>query len=61
MEHKNTLRVGRSHGIQLAERNDVGPTFARFYAEMDRNPDSDAIPLKTAPIRIATGAIFRAR
>jgi adenylosuccinate lyase len=36
MEHKMTVRIGRSHGIH-AEPVTMGLTFARFYAEMDRN------------------------
>ena len=52
MEHKNTVRVGRSHGIH-AEPTTMGLTFARFYAEMDRN----LTRLKTARSEIATGAI----
>ncbi|MEL7259630.1 MAG: adenylosuccinate lyase [Pseudomonadota bacterium] len=51
-EHKNTLRVGRSHGIH-AEPTTMGLTFARFYAEMDRN----LTRLRTARSEIATGAI----
>ena len=35
LEHKDTVRVGRSHGIH-AEPTTMGLTFARFYAEMDR-------------------------
>ncbi len=34
-EHKDTVRIGRSHGIH-AEPTTMGLTFARFYAEMDR-------------------------
>jgi len=30
-EHKNTIRIGRSHGIH-AEPTTMGLTFARFYA-----------------------------
>ncbi|WP_371224313.1 adenylosuccinate lyase [Roseovarius sp. 2305UL8-3] len=52
LEHKNTLRVGRSHGIH-AEPTTMGLTFARFYAEMDRN----LTRLRTAREEIATGAI----
>jgi adenylosuccinate lyase len=52
IEHKDTLRVGRSHGIH-AEPTTMGLTFARFYAEMDRN----LARLKTARDEIATGAI----
>ncbi|MGB3243238.1 MAG: adenylosuccinate lyase [Sulfitobacter sp.] len=52
MEHKHTLRVGRSHGIH-AEPTTMGLTFARFYAEMDRNLRR----MKTAREEIATGAI----
>ena len=52
MEHKDTLRVGRSHGIH-AEPTTMGLTFARFYAEMDRN----LTRLRTARDEISTGAI----
>ena len=52
MEHKDTLRVGRSHGIH-AEPTTMGLTFARFYAEMDRNLRR----LHTAREEIATGAV----
>ena len=52
LEHKDTLRVGRSHGIH-AEPTTMGLTFARFYAEMDRNLKR----LHTAREEIATGAI----
>ncbi|QFT80536.1 Adenylosuccinate lyase [Roseovarius sp. THAF27] len=51
-EHKMTLRVGRSHGIH-AEPTTMGLTFARFYAEMDRN----LTRLRTARAEVATGAI----
>lgn len=51
-EHKYTIRIGRSHGIH-AEPTTMGLTFARFYAEMDRNLER----LKTARTEIATGAI----
>jgi adenylosuccinate lyase len=36
MEHKNTVCIGRSHGIH-AEPTTMGLKFARFYAEFDRN------------------------
>ncbi len=52
LEHKMTIRIGRSHGIH-AEPTTMGLTFARFYAEMDRNLDR----LKVARAEIATGAI----
>ncbi len=52
MEHKMTIRIGRSHGIH-AEPTTMGLTFARFYAEMDRNLNR----LKKARMEIATGAI----
>ncbi|MBV1864142.1 MAG: adenylosuccinate lyase [Rhodobacteraceae bacterium] len=52
LEHKMTLRVGRSHGIH-AEPTTMGLTFARFYAEMDRNLNR----LKKAKKEIATGAV----
>ncbi|WP_426033538.1 adenylosuccinate lyase [Cypionkella sp. TWP1-2-1b2] len=51
-EHKNSIRIGRSHGIH-AEPTTMGLTFARFYAEMARN----RIRLLTARAEIATGAI----
>ena len=52
LEHKDTVRIGRSHGIH-AEPTTMGLTFARFYAEMDRNLRR----LRTARDEIATGAI----
>ena len=52
MEHKMTVRVGRSHGIH-AEPTTMGLTFARFYAEMDRNLSR----LRAVREDIATGAI----
>ena len=52
MEHKMTIRIGRSHGIH-AEPTTMGLTFARFYAEMARNLNR----LKKARMEIATGAI----
>ncbi len=51
-EHKNTIRIGRSHGIH-AEPTTMGLTFARFYAEMDRNKAR----LVVARDEISTGAI----
>jgi len=51
-EHKDTVRIGRSHGIH-AEPTTMGLTFARFYAEMDRNLNR----LETARSEICTGAI----
>ncbi len=51
-EHKHTVRIGRSHGIH-AEPTTMGLTFARFYAEMDRN----LARLRLARTEIATGAI----
>ncbi|MAZ15509.1 MAG: adenylosuccinate lyase [Ahrensia sp.] len=51
-EHKDTIRIGRSHGIH-AEPITMGLTFARFYAEMDRN----RARLVAARAEIATGAI----
>ncbi|MFK7881170.1 adenylosuccinate lyase [Roseobacter sp.] len=52
MEHKHTVRIGRSHGIH-AEPTTMGLTFARFYAEMHRNLSR----LEMARSEIATGAI----
>lgn len=52
MEHKMTVRIGRSHGIH-AEPVTMGLTFARFYAEMERNRNR----LEKACWEIATGAI----
>jgi adenylosuccinate lyase len=51
-EHKDTVRIGRSHGIH-AEPTTMGLTFARFYAEMDRNLKR----LHVAREEIATGAV----
>ncbi|WP_137131237.1 adenylosuccinate lyase [Rhizobium sp. FY34] len=51
-EHKDTVRIGRSHGIH-AEPVTMGLTFARFYAEMERN----RARLLAARTEIATGAI----
>jgi adenylosuccinate lyase len=51
-EHKDTVRIGRSHGIH-AEPTTMGLTFARFYAEMHRN----RARLVAARAEIATGAI----
>jgi adenylosuccinate lyase len=51
-EHKMTVRIGRSHGIH-AEPVTMGLTFARFYAEMDRNRNR----LEKARWEVATGAI----
>jgi len=51
-EHRDTVRIGRSHGIH-AEPTTMGLTFARFYAEMDRNLRR----LKAARQEVATGAI----
>ncbi len=51
-EHKNTIRIGRSHGIH-AEPTTMGLTFARFYAEIDRGLSR----LRDARMEIATGAI----
>ncbi len=52
MEHRMTPRIGRSHGIH-AEPTTLGLTFARFYAEMDRNRER----LRRAREEIATGAV----
>ncbi len=52
LEHKMTIRIGRSHGIH-AEPTTMGLTFARFYAEMDRNRTR----LVAARAEIATGAL----
>ncbi|MEM9708710.1 MAG: adenylosuccinate lyase [Pseudomonadota bacterium] len=51
-EHKDTVRIGRSHGIH-AEPTTMGLTFARFYAEMARNRNR----LEKARYEVATGAI----
>ncbi len=52
LEHKDTVRIGRSHGIH-AEPTTMGLTFARFYAEMDRNLSR----MRDARAEISTGAI----
>jgi adenylosuccinate lyase len=51
-EHKDTIRIGRSHAIH-AEPTTMGLTFARFFAEMGRNKTR----LLAARAEIATGAI----
>ncbi len=51
-EHKDTIRIGRSHGIH-AEPTTMGLTFARFHAEMSRN----LARLLGARKEVATGAI----
>ena len=51
-EHKDTVRIGRSHGIH-AEPTTMGLTFARFYAEMARG----RARLVLARDEIRTGAI----
>jgi len=51
-EHKDTVRIGRSHGIH-AEPTTMGLTFARFFAEMDRGRKR----LLAAREEIRTGAI----
>jgi adenylosuccinate lyase len=51
-EHKDTIRIGRSHGIH-AEPTTMGLTLARFYAEMNRG----RARLVAARAEIATGAI----
>ena len=52
MEHKNTVCIGRSHGIH-AEPVTFGLKLASWYAEMDRNRKR----LEAARENIATGAI----
>ena len=51
-EHKDTPRIGRSHGIH-AEPTTMGLTFARFHAEMARG----RARLVNARAEVATGAI----
>ena len=51
-EHKNTVRICRSHGIH-AEPTTMGLTFARFYAEIARGRSR----LIAARAEIATGAV----
>jgi adenylosuccinate lyase len=51
-EHKDTVRIGRSHGIH-AEPTTMGLTFARFHAEMARN----RLRLEAARDEVRTGAI----
>ena len=52
VKHKFTLCIGRSHGIH-AEPTTMGLTFARFYAEMDRNLRR----MQVAKEEISTGAL----
>jgi len=51
-EHKDTVRIGRSHGIH-AEPTTMGLTFARFFAEMARNRRR----LEAARDEVRTGAL----
>jgi adenylosuccinate lyase len=51
-EHKDTVRIGRSHGIH-AEPTTMGLTFARFFAEMARG----RARLVAAREEIRTGAL----
>ena len=51
-EHKDTPRIGRSHGIH-AEPTTMGLTFARFYAEMARG----RARLVNARAEVSTGAL----
>ena len=51
-EHKNTICIGRSHGI-FAEPTTFGLKLAQAYAEMERN----LIRLKNAKKEISTGAL----
>ncbi len=51
-EHKDTIRIGRSHGIHAVPTT-MGLTFARFYAEMKRNRRR----LEQARDEVATGAL----
>ncbi|MEO0386964.1 MAG: adenylosuccinate lyase [Pseudomonadota bacterium] len=51
-EHKDTLTIGRSHGIH-AEPTTFGLKLAQAYAEMDRN----RARLRAARAEVATGAI----
>ncbi len=51
-EHKDTVRIGRSHGIH-AEPTTMGLTFARFHAEMARGRRR----LEAARDEVRTGAI----
>ena len=51
-EHKNTICIGRSHGI-FAEPTTFGLKLAQAYAEMKRN----LLRLQNAKIGISTGAL----
>ena len=51
-EHKNTICIGRSHGI-FAEPTTFGLKLAQAYAEMKRN----LFRLQNAKIEISTGAL----
>ncbi len=52
LEHKNTICIGRSHGI-FAEPTTFGLKLAQAYAEMKRN----LLRLQNAKIEISTGAL----
>ena len=51
-EHKNTICIGRSHGI-FAEPTTFGLKLAQAYAEMKRN----LLRLQNAKVEISTGAL----
>ena len=51
-EHKNTICIGRSHGI-FAEPTTFGLKLAQAYAEMKRN----LLRLQNAKLEISTGAL----
>ena len=51
-EHKNTICIGRSHGI-FAEPTTFGLKLAQAYAEMKRN----LLRLQNAKIEVSTGAL----
>ena len=55
-EHKNTVCVGRSHGIH-AEPVTFGLKLARFYAEFDRNLDRLKVARKEIAICAISGAV----
>jgi adenylosuccinate lyase len=56
LEHKNTVCVGRSHGIH-AEPVTFGLKMARFYAEFDRNLTRLKVAKKEIAVCAISGAV----
>jgi adenylosuccinate lyase len=55
-EHKDTVRIGRSHGIH-AEPTTMGLTFARFHAEMARGQRRLRVAREEVAVGQVSGAV----